>query len=117
LSEAKSKNLDFTDRAIVFGALSATKDLAIRTRLRQQIRRKVARINFCFYRTGKLQIWHSTRITTYFPSLALNETEEGILVSSAVRDITKRKRIQGILYDKKDRTPGRRSGQRPVSGW
>ena len=48
LSEAKSKNRYFTDQAIVFGALSATMDLAIRTRLRQAIRRKVARIDFWF---------------------------------------------------------------------
>ena len=53
LSEAKSKNRYFTDQAIVFGALSATKDLAIRTRLRQEIRRKVARIDFWFYRDRK----------------------------------------------------------------
>jgi hypothetical protein len=48
LIEAKNKNRDFTDQAIVFAALSATKDLAIRARLRQEIRRKVARIDFWF---------------------------------------------------------------------
>jgi hypothetical protein len=50
LIEAKNKNRDFTDQAIVFGALSATKDLATRARLRQEIRRKVARIDFWFHR-------------------------------------------------------------------
>jgi len=50
LIEAKSNNRDFTDQAIVFGALSTTKDLATRTRLRQEIRRKVTRIDFWFHR-------------------------------------------------------------------
>ena len=53
LTEAKSKNRDFTDQAIVFAALSATKDLATRARLRQEIRRKVARIDFWFRRDQK----------------------------------------------------------------
>ena len=48
LVEAKNKNRDSTDQAIVFAALSATKDLATRARLRQEIRRKVARIDFWF---------------------------------------------------------------------
>jgi hypothetical protein len=53
LIEAESKNRDFTDQTIVFAAPSATKDLAIRTRLRQEIRRKVARIDFWFHRDRK----------------------------------------------------------------
>jgi hypothetical protein len=50
LIEAKRKNRDFTDQAIVFAALSAAKDLATRARLRQEIRRKVAKIDFWFHR-------------------------------------------------------------------
>ena len=50
LTVAKSKNRDFTDQAIVFATLSVTKDLATRARLRQEIRRKVARIDFWFHR-------------------------------------------------------------------
>jgi hypothetical protein len=50
LVEAKSKNRDFTDQAILFAALSTTEDLATRTGLRQEIRRKVARIDFWFHR-------------------------------------------------------------------
>jgi hypothetical protein len=50
LVEAKSKNRDFTDQAIFFAALSTTEDLATRTRLHQEIRRKVARIDFWFHR-------------------------------------------------------------------
>jgi septal ring factor EnvC (AmiA/AmiB activator) len=53
LTEAKSKHRDFTDQAIVFAALSATNDLETRTRLRQEIRRKVARIDFWFRRDKK----------------------------------------------------------------
>jgi hypothetical protein len=50
LTEAKSNNRDFTDQAIVFVALSTTKYLATRGRLRQEIRRKVAKIDFWFHR-------------------------------------------------------------------
>ena len=46
LIEAKGKNRDFTDQAVVFANLSASQDLATRARLRQEIRRKVARIDF-----------------------------------------------------------------------
>ena len=53
LIDAKNKSRDFTDQAIVFAALSATKDLATRARLRQEIRRKVARIDFWFHRDRK----------------------------------------------------------------
>ena len=53
LLEAKYKNRDLTDQAILFTALSATKDLATRARLRQEIRRKVARIDFWFRRDRK----------------------------------------------------------------
>ena len=53
VTEAKNKNCEFTDQAIVFAALSATKDLAIRARLRQEIRRKVAKIDFWFHRDRK----------------------------------------------------------------
>jgi hypothetical protein len=42
-------NRDFTDQTIAFAALSETKDLATRARLRQEIRRKVARIDFWFH--------------------------------------------------------------------
>jgi hypothetical protein len=51
--EAKNKSRDFTDQAVVFAALSATEDLATRARLRQEIRRKVARINIWFHRDRK----------------------------------------------------------------
>ena len=53
LTEAKNKNREFTDQDIVFAALSATKDLATRARLRQEIRRKVTRIDFWFHRDRK----------------------------------------------------------------
>jgi hypothetical protein len=53
LTEAKNKNCEFTDQAIVFAALSATKDLATRAGLRQEIRRKVTRIDFWFHRDRK----------------------------------------------------------------
>ena len=53
LIDAKNKNRDFTDQAVVFAALSATNDLATRARLRQEIRRKVARIDFWFHRDRK----------------------------------------------------------------
>ena len=56
LIEAKNKSRDFTDQAIVFAALSTTKDLATRTRLRQEIRRW-PRSTFGFIATGKLRIW------------------------------------------------------------
>ena len=71
LVEAKSKNRDFTDQAILFAALSTTEDLATRTRLRQEIRRKVARIDFWFRRDKTPRIWYPIRKTIYFPSLAL----------------------------------------------
>jgi hypothetical protein len=50
LIEAKGKNRDFTDQAVVFANLSASQDLATRARLRQEIRRKVARIDCWFHR-------------------------------------------------------------------
>jgi chromosome segregation ATPase len=50
LVECKSKNRDFADQAVVFAALAKTQDLTTRTRLRQEIRRKVARIDFWFRR-------------------------------------------------------------------
>jgi chromosome segregation ATPase len=53
LIDAKNRNRDFADQAIVFAAPSATKDLATRVRLRQEIRRKVARIDFWFRRDQK----------------------------------------------------------------
>ena len=53
LIEAKNKNRDFTDQAIGFAALAKTQDLTTRTRLRQEIRRKVARIDFWFHRDRK----------------------------------------------------------------
>jgi DNA invertase Pin-like site-specific DNA recombinase len=49
LVEAKIKYRDFTDQSLDFETLSQTKDLAIRERIRQQIRRKVARIDFWFH--------------------------------------------------------------------
>jgi DNA invertase Pin-like site-specific DNA recombinase len=49
LEEAKSKYRDFTDQSLDVDALSQTKDLATRARIRQEIRRKVARIDFWFY--------------------------------------------------------------------
>ena len=50
LIDAKNRNRDFTDQAIVFATLSSTKDLATRARLRQEIRRQVSRIDFWFHR-------------------------------------------------------------------
>jgi DNA invertase Pin-like site-specific DNA recombinase len=49
LAEAESKYRDFTDETLDIEALSQTKDVATRARIRQEIRRKVARIDFWFY--------------------------------------------------------------------
>jgi len=48
LSDAKSIHRDFTEREIAFAALSRSGDLETRARLRQEIRRKVCRIDIRF---------------------------------------------------------------------
>jgi DNA invertase Pin-like site-specific DNA recombinase len=49
LDEATSKHKDLTDEFVDFEAISQTRDFATRSRIRQDIRRKVARIDFWFY--------------------------------------------------------------------
>lgn len=48
LEAAKSKRRDLTDQSILYAALSETKDIPTRAKLRQEIRRKVARIDIHF---------------------------------------------------------------------
>jgi hypothetical protein len=89
LVEAKSKNRDFTDQAILFAALSTTEDLATRTRLRQEIRRKVARIDFWFRRDrrtphlaldSKNDLFPFARVTfTYDQQLHIVLAENGFM--------------------------------------
>jgi DNA invertase Pin-like site-specific DNA recombinase len=53
LADAKSKHRDLLDESILYENLSKTKDLETRSRLRQEIRRKVSRIDVHFDKVAK----------------------------------------------------------------
>jgi Recombinase/Resolvase, N terminal domain len=53
LAEARSKHQDLIDQSLDFDALSQAKDFETRTRIRQEIRRKLERIDFWFHADGK----------------------------------------------------------------
>jgi hypothetical protein len=53
LTNAKNKHRDLLDESVLYVALSKTKDLETRSRLRQEIRRKVSRIDIHFDKTAK----------------------------------------------------------------
>ncbi len=48
LEAAKAKHKDLLDNSVLFASLSKSKDIEIRSRLRQEIRRKVCRIDLSF---------------------------------------------------------------------
>ena len=48
LAEAKHKHHDLLDRSVLYASLSKAKDIETRSRLRQEIRRKVSRIELHF---------------------------------------------------------------------
>ena len=54
LEDSKRKHRDFLNKEIVYATLSAAKDLETRSRLRQEIRRKVARIEVSFCEAGDM---------------------------------------------------------------
>jgi hypothetical protein len=58
--EAKARHNHFLDRSLVFSTLVKAKDIETRVRLREEIRRKVSRIDFDFDATfnGSLAVFH-----------------------------------------------------------
>jgi DNA invertase Pin-like site-specific DNA recombinase len=52
LEELKRRHADLLDKSVVYGKLVESRDLGTRARLREEIRRKVSRINFAFHQPG-----------------------------------------------------------------
>jgi DNA invertase Pin-like site-specific DNA recombinase len=52
LEQLRRKHHDLLDKSVIYGKLAESHDLTTRARLREEIRRKVDRINFAFHQAG-----------------------------------------------------------------
>jgi uncharacterized coiled-coil protein SlyX len=78
LIEAKVRHNHFSDRSVVFSTLVEAKDIETRVRLREEIRRKVSRIDFDFDATfdGNLAVYHQRDSAGRFVDVAPHQFGE-----------------------------------------